>query len=465
MSINLNDRDQVIKILEQITHRIYVSDPSLSELLKPWLSEAIGFNTVGIGYEAEFLRVATPEEKRKTIFFSGPCADTDGLFKQTELLEKIWANKELRQIISDTVDGGTLWSYMLSKQLIFGSPSDPSQRKRLFGVMPKKGIPDIQSIINQLPTNLPKYDALAIVGENYGEQINVWRKIAMGNKQSCLIIFGGNEGAFLEANKFQQNTGRYVLCYDTTNSLFPINDKLLGQNIIRFTNPDTLINFLLSNVFNPDSEFCGEHVGYQKFIEYLDDTQKVPFSFVSNSDSFIDHRLVMEILNFLFNIIFTGDLSEYVISLAGGTAYGGIKADYIVSELFALKTAGIICEKGFKHVWSKVQNMIHSKDTGINWTEESKAFLEITRRGLLFGLGGGPQSKNEILTAAKMGIPVFCIHDKRIRGATLDLRIESQTDLESEAANKNINYYSSSKEDLIQAALKMRKILLAKIIK
>lgn len=94
-------------------------------------------------------------------------------------------------------------------------------------------------------------------------------------------------------------------------------------------------------------------------------------------------------------------LNRNDVIVSGGTALGIPLMAYNKAKSLGMETIGIMCSKGFEYDVFDVDKMIV---VGDDWGDESKEFLSSIE--ILYRIGGGKQSFEEVKEAKKMGIDV-----------------------------------------------------------
>lgn len=119
--------------------------------------------------------------------------------------------------------------------------------------------------------------------------------------------------------------------------------------------------------------------------------------FVGYSSGKFDEKKAKEIID----DIFLKEINKNDIIVSGGTNMGIPQLVYEKAKSLGMKTMGIMCLKGYDYDVFPVDALIV---VGKDWGDESKEFLSSIE--VLYRIGGGKQSLEEVKQAIKMGIEV-----------------------------------------------------------
>ena len=119
--------------------------------------------------------------------------------------------------------------------------------------------------------------------------------------------------------------------------------------------------------------------------------------FVGYSSGKFDEKKAKKIID----EIFSKELSRKDIIVSGGTNLGIPKLVYEKAKSLNMETFGIMCKKGYDYEIFPVDTLIV---VGEDWGDESDEFLSSIE--ILYRIGGGKQSLEEVKKAKKMGLTV-----------------------------------------------------------
>lgn len=130
----------------------------------------------------------------------------------------------------------------------------------------------------------------------------------------------------------------------------------------------------------------------------------IKIGFVGYSGTPFDKEEALEIITKIFAEISVDYPSEDIEIVSGATALGIPNLVYVTAEVLNLSTIGIMCKRGYDQ-----DNTLYPCDViyavGENWGDESDTFIDYI--DVLYRIGGGKQSLEEVKMAKSKGIPVF----------------------------------------------------------